>query len=106
MTKEERLHSRKPEEPLEMVDKDRKTESTSKYPKLTIYFKPAAKSKLDALGALTGLPAWRIIDLAFERYLASIPEEDRTVIDVITKRKQEKELEAGSPLRRAAVATV
>ena len=77
-------------------------ERASQYPKITIYFRPAAKTKLEALSTLLGRPAWKILDEAFESYMATIPQEDRVVIEVLTKRKQEKEIEAVTARASAA----
>ncbi len=63
-------------------------EYVSRYPNLSIQIEPSRKAQLSALSALTGLPAWRIVDQALELFMEKMPAEDQRALNVLAKRVQ------------------
>jgi hypothetical protein len=69
-------------------------ECTSRYPKLTVYLRPAVKTRLEALSILADEPAWKILDIAFQNHFDSLPMEDKTAIEGLIQLKEQKRVRA------------
>jgi hypothetical protein len=61
----------------------------SQYPKLCVYLPPLLKARLNAAAHIAGEPAWKLVNLAIENYLMSLPKADRTVLDALAGRLKE-----------------
>jgi hypothetical protein len=55
-------------------------EKVSDYPQVMIRLPQATKDALDALSGATGTPIWRLIDVAVDTYIKSLPETQRRLI--------------------------
>jgi hypothetical protein len=55
-------------------------EKVSEYPQLMIRLPQPTKAALDALSGATGTPIWRLVDIAVENYIDSLPEGQRRLI--------------------------
>jgi predicted DNA-binding protein len=63
--------------------------AVSRFPRLTVIMEQGVKDRLEALGSITGKPAYQIIREALEAHLASLPAEDRRLVEAQAKRMQE-----------------
>lgn len=70
------------------IGPDGAPEKVSLYPKMTVTMKPETKARLEAAATLTRLPAWRIIDEAFARYMDAAAAEDRKAIETMARRME------------------
>lgn len=75
--------------PLAGRSADGKPVAVSRFPRLTVIMEQAVKDRLEALGSITGKPAYQIIREALEAHLASLPVEDRRLVEAQAKRMQE-----------------
>lgn len=55
-------------------------EKVSEYPQVMIRLPQPTKDALDALSGATGTPIWRLIDLAVESYIKSLPDAQRRLV--------------------------
>jgi hypothetical protein len=55
-------------------------EKVSEYPQVMIRLPHPTKAALDALSGATGTPIWRLIDLAVDAYIKSLPESQRRLV--------------------------
>jgi hypothetical protein len=55
-------------------------ERVSDYPQVMIRLPKPTKTALEALSGATGTPIWRLIDLAVDCYIKSLPESQRRLI--------------------------
>ena len=55
-------------------------EKVSEYPQVMIRLPQQTKAALDALSGATGTPIWRLIDIAVEAYIKSLPESQRRLV--------------------------
>jgi predicted DNA-binding protein len=61
----------------------------SKFPRLTVIMEQGLKDRLEALGSITEKPAYQIIHDALESLLASLPPEDKRLVEAQARRMQE-----------------
>jgi hypothetical protein len=55
-------------------------EKVSEYPQVMIRLPQPTKAALDALSGATGVPIWRLIDIAVANYIDGLPESQRRLI--------------------------
>lgn len=55
-------------------------EKVSEYPQVMIRLPQPTKAALDALSGATGTPIWRLIDMAVDAYIKSLPESQRRLV--------------------------
>ena len=55
-------------------------EKVSEYPQVMIRLPQPTKAALDALSGATGTPIWRLIDMAVDVYIRSLPEAQRRLV--------------------------
>ena len=55
-------------------------EKVSEYPQVMIRLPQPTKAALDALSGATGTPIWRLIDVAVDLYIKSLPESQRRLV--------------------------
>jgi predicted DNA-binding protein len=75
--------------PLAGRSADGQPVAVSRFPRLTVIMEQAVKDRLEALSSITGKPAYQIIREALEAHLASLPVEDRRLVEAQAKRMQE-----------------
>ena len=63
--------------------------AVSRFPRLTVIMEQAVKDRLEALSSITGKPAYQIIREALESLLASLPPEDKRLVEAQARRMQE-----------------
>lgn len=84
-TKKERGRGRPPVG----TDEKGKPALMSQYPKLCVYLPPLLKAKLSAAAHISGKPAWQLVNVALENYLASLPKADKVVLEALAGRLKE-----------------
>ena len=57
-----------------------RVEKVSEYPQVMIRLPQQTKAALDALSGATGTPIWRLIDIAVDAYIKSLPESQRRLV--------------------------
>ena len=72
--------------------------AASRFPRLTVIMEQAVKDRLEALSSITEKPAYQIIREALEAHLASLPIEDRRLVEAQAKRMQEHRTSKPSPI--------
>ncbi len=77
------------------VGKDGKPEKTSTYPKLTISIHPSTRAALEAISAVEGKPAWRIVDRGIGLYLEGMAPEDRKAVEGVVNRREARRSSQG-----------
>ena len=55
-------------------------EKVSDYPQVMIRLPQQTKAALDALSGATGTPIWRLIDMAVDAYIKSLPDSQRRLV--------------------------
>jgi len=69
------------------MDAAGKPELISEYPKLAVYMRPDLKNQLTAAAVITGIPAWKLVNLAIEKYLREeLSRADRAALTVVADR--------------------
>jgi len=63
--------------------------AVSRFPHLTVIMRRDLKDRLEALGSITGKPAYQIIHDALEAHLADLPPEDKRLVEAQARRMQE-----------------
>ena len=58
-------------------------EKVSDYPQVMLRLPQPTKDALDALSGATGVPVWRLIDLAVTSYIRNLPEAQRKLISSV-----------------------
>lgn len=69
------------------------------YPQLALRIPPETFHKLQALAAIDKQPQWRTLARVLERYIASLPEEQRALIDGLVRRAGKMLSESPKPRR-------
>lgn len=69
------------------------------YPQLALRIPPATFHKLQALAKIDKQPQWRILSRVLERYIASLPEDQRALIDGLVRRAGKVLTESSKPRR-------
>lgn len=70
--------------------KDGTPERTSSYGKLTVSIHPSTRAMLEAISAVEGKPAWRIVDRGITMYAESMAPEDRKAVEAVVSRREAK----------------
>lgn len=63
-------------------------ERVSDYPQVSVHLPAEVLGRLDALGRVSGRPQWRVLSDAIEAYIASLPEDERRLVDGLVRRAE------------------
>jgi hypothetical protein len=66
-------------------------EKVSDYPQVMIRLPQPTKAALDALSGATGMPIWRLVDLAVLSYLKGLPEAQRRLVAGVRELRAESD---------------
>jgi len=62
-------------------------QKVSDWGQTTLRLPDTTRQLLMAIGGMTGLPAWRIIERALQAYVQRLPDEDRRALAVVRSRR-------------------
>ena len=54
----------------------------SDFSRMTIYISPTQKAQLQGAAVLLQKPAWKVLSLALEQFIASLPKEERQALNL------------------------
>ena len=65
-------------------------EKVSGYAQITLRLPAAPKSLLDAITAMTGLPAWRIVERALAAYVRELSTDEQRVLTLVRQHRAKR----------------
>jgi len=63
------------------------TDRISERPKMAVYLPPLLKGKLLDAAHVLNRPAYELIEVALEQYLAALPKADRDALEILSARR-------------------
>ena len=66
-------------------------EKVSEYSQLGIRVPPNTKALLEAIGGMTGMPLWKVMEEALNAYVRELPQDEQKVLKAIQTRRARDE---------------